>query len=322
MKLLPEPRRLVFKIAFILWAAGGVLGAQESPQAYDSRIRETYSFPFGKDKLALPGNANTENGNFLAPENFPKAEYCGRCHAEAYAQWRQSLHSNSFRTPFYRASVNILRDSKGIEFTRHCDSCHNPIGIVAGALTKNSHVDRSFDADGLTCTTCHSIQRVQPTLGNGSYVMGVPAVMVDENGKRIPGEVLDGEIRAHPERHAQAVMQDFYRTPEFCSACHKANMPNQLNSYKWIRAFTTYDEWQNSKFSKRNPLSFYTADVQTCQNCHMRRMIRSCRKTARKKERSFLIAGRRATRPCLFITASMSNWKKRKSSCDLECIST
>jgi tetratricopeptide (TPR) repeat protein len=66
-------------------------------------------------------------------------------------------------------------------------------------------------------------------------------------------------------------MQDIYRTPEFCSACHKANLPPQLNSYKWIRAFTAFDEWQGSKFSQRNPLTFYSADFTTCQGCHMKR---------------------------------------------------
>ena len=204
------------------------------------------------------------------PGAFPKAEYCGHCHEEAYHQWRQALHSNSFRTPFYRTSVNILIRTKGIEFSRHCDSCHNPIAVLSGALTQDSHVDRSFDQDGLTCTTCHSIQRLQSTSGNGGYVMGVPAVMVDEKGNRIPGEVPFGDILEHPERHSQAVMQPFYRTPEFCAACHKANLPNPLNDYKFIRAFTVYDEWQNSKFSKRNPLTFYSADFTTCQGCHMR----------------------------------------------------
>ena len=72
--------------------------------------------------------------------------------------------------------------TKGIEFTRHCDSCHNPIGVVSGALTQDAKVDRSFDEDGLTCTTCHSIQKLQSTLGNGGFVLGVPSVMVDEKG--------------------------------------------------------------------------------------------------------------------------------------------
>ena len=241
--------------------------------AYDKAIRETYDFSIIHSSLSAPGNAATQSDKFIPPTAFPKAEYCGKCHAEAYSQWRQSLHSNSFREPFYRASVNILRDTKGIQFTRHCDSCHNPISVISGALTKDSQVDRSFDQDGLTCMTCHSIQRVQPTLGNGSFVMGVPAVMVDQNGKPIPGEVPDSEISAHPERHSQAVMKDFLHTPEFCSACHKANLPNPLNGYKFIRAFTAYDEWQNSKFSKRTPLTFYSADMQVCQNCHMQRML-------------------------------------------------
>src|ERR1700689_244859 len=238
---------------------------------YADAIRESYNFPFGTDKPFLPGNPSVEGNDFLQPGAFPNAKYCAHCHQQAYSQWRQALHSNSFHTPFYRTSVNILPRTKGIEYTRHCDSCHNPIGVLAGAMTQNSIVDRSFDADGLTCTTCHSIQRLQSTMGNGGFVMGVPSAMVDEDGKRIPGVVPDDEIMKHPERHSRAVMKDFYRTPEFCAACHKANLPNPLNDYKFIRAFTVYDEWQNSKFSNRNPLTFYQTGFTTCQDCHMAR---------------------------------------------------
>jgi len=239
--------------------------------AYAAKIRETYNFRFGKDKISTPGNAGVQGDDFVPPEVFLSATYCARCHAEAYSQWRQALHSNSFRTPFYRASVNILPRTKGVEFTRHCDSCHNPIGVLTGALTQDSRVDRSFDEDGLTCTTCHSIQKLQSTNGNGGFVMGIPSVMVDEDGNRIPGEVPDDEIRKHPDRHSRAVMQSFYRTAEFCAACHKANLPSPLNDYKFIRAFTVYDEWQNSKFSNRNPLTFYQTSFTTCQDCHMPR---------------------------------------------------
>ena len=240
-------------------------------KAYADKIGQTYTYPFEAGRISLPGNAAVEGNTFLEPSAFPDAAYCGHCHQEAYHEWRQSLHANSFRAPFYRASVNILMRTKGIEYTRHCDSCHNPIGVLSGALTPDAQGDRSFDRDGLTCMTCHSIQSVSSKLGNGSYVMGVPAVMVDEKGNRIPGIVPDAEILAHLDRHAKAVMEDFYHTPEFCSACHKAYFPPQLNDYKWIRAFTAYDEWQNSKFSQRNPLTFYPGDFTTCQGCHMMR---------------------------------------------------
>ena len=240
-------------------------------KAYAEKVSQTYNFAFGKGKLSVPGNGAVEGNTFLQPDAFPNASYCGHCHQEAYHQWQQSLHRNSFRTPFYRASVNILLNTKGIQFTRHCDSCHNPIAVLAGGLTQESLVDRKFDQDGLTCMTCHSIQKVQSTLGNGGYVMGVPAVLVDEKGNRMPGIPPDSEILAHLDRHSKAVMQDLLHKPEFCAACHKANLPKTLNEYKEIRAFTTYDEWQNSKFSQRNPLTFYQGDFTTCQGCHMKR---------------------------------------------------
>jgi Flp pilus assembly protein TadD len=65
-------------------------------------------------------------------------------------------------------------------------------------------------------------------------------------------------------------MKDFYRTSEFCGACHKAALPKMLNGYKWQRAIFLYDEWQQSSFAKQSPLPFYVKDqVSTCQTCHM-----------------------------------------------------
>jgi len=260
--------------AIARWKAKAEQKTQTEREAYNAVVSPTYNFHYGKKNPFTPGNVQVEGDGFLQPGAFPTAEYCGTCHQEAYSQWRQALHSNAFRTPFYRTSVNLLiRDKdRGIAFARHCDSCHNPIGVLGAALTEDSRVDRArFDTDGLTCTTCHSVLGLDSTNGNSSIKMGVPAVMVDENGDRIPGMVPFDMILRHPERHSKAVMHDFLRTPEFCAACHKANLPSPLNDYKFLRAFTSYDEWQQSKFSQRNPLTFYTADFTTCQGCHMKR---------------------------------------------------
>lgn len=239
--------------------------------AYTRKVEQTYTYPFGKGKNFLPGNAGVEGNNFLPPSAFPTAKYCEHCHQAAYHQWRQSLHANAFRSPFYRTSVNILVRTKGVAYARHCDSCHNPIAVVSGMMTPGAQGDRSFDRNGVTCMVCHSIQSAAAREGNGSYVLGVPAVLVDKNGKPIPGIVPDAEIFAHLHRHAEAVMKPFYKSADFCSACHKANLPPELNHYKWIRAFTTYDEWQKSKFSQDTPLTYYTANYADCQDCHMMR---------------------------------------------------
>lgn len=287
-------------------------------ETWNDTVKPSYDFHFGPKAPFLPSNIQVQGQGFLQPGAFPTAEYCGTCHQEAYSEWRQALHSNSFRTPFYRTSVNLLLHDpeRGPAFARHCDSCHNPIAVVAGGLTKDSKVDRGdIDSDGLTCTVCHSVVNVPDPEGNGGLTLGVPAVMVDEKGNRIPGEVPFAEILRHPDRHAQAVMHDFLHKPEFCAACHKANLPATLNDYKFIRAFTTYDEWHDSKFSQRNPLTFYTADFTTCQGCHMKRTTPTLPEYGAKNGTFASHRWLAGIRRCLFTTASRTNSTRQSSSC-------
>jgi Flp pilus assembly protein TadD len=235
------------------------------PQITSQAAKRAYDIP---SSLNITGRGNAES--FLDPKTIPGTSYCGHCHQQAYREWRQSLHANSFRTAFYRASDDLLIEAKGKPASKYCDRCHDPTAVLSGALDPNSKIDRSFDEDGVSCINCHSIESVEPKLGNGSYKMAGPAVMVDEEGNRIPGIVPDAEILAHLDRHKKAVMQDLYRKPKFCSACHKASLPPELNNYKWLRSFTAYDEWQDSMFSHENPLTFYQANYASCQDCHMR----------------------------------------------------
>lgn len=238
---------------------------------FHDNISHRYNFAFGKESPFLPSNAMSYNGQFLSPTSFPTAEYCGHCHKAAYAQWRQSVHSNSFRPPWYLKNVNALIDEKGVQFSRHCEGCHNPVALLSGDLSQGMPVKRPFEQEGITCSTCHSIQSTDTT-GTGSYVMGPPAVLVDENGAPITHPVSDAEILAHLDRHSKAVMRPLYKTAEFCAACHKAAIPSELDDYKWLRAFSVYDEWQGSSFGKQSPLPFYRKDVVSdCQTCHMPR---------------------------------------------------
>ena len=239
--------------------------------AFHEKAAAKYNFRFGKDAPFLPSNARTDNGQFISPKSFYSAEYCGHCHKESHAQWRESAHSNSNRVPYYLKNVGLLNDEKGIEYSRHCEGCHDPIALVSGALTQGAPKKRPYDQDGVTCSVCHAIQKID-TRGTGSYVMGVPAVLLDEQGAPITRAVSDGEILAHLDRHSKAVMKDFYRTSEYCSSCHKAALPKTLNDYKWQRAISLYDEWQASSFAKQSPLPFYVKDsVSTCATCHMQR---------------------------------------------------
>jgi len=238
---------------------------------FHDSVANRYNYAFGKDSPFLPSNATTGNGQFVSPKSFYTAQYCGHCHQEAYHQWRQSAHSNSFRAPWYLKNVNMLIDEKGVQYSRHCEGCHNPVALLSGDLSQGMPKKRPFEDEGITCSTCHSIQSTDAT-GTGSYVMGTPAVLVDEAGAPITRPVSDSEVLAHLDRHSKAVMRPLYQTAEFCAACHKAAIPTTLDNYKWLRAFGLYDEWQAASFTKQSPLPFYRKDTAfTCQSCHMMR---------------------------------------------------
>jgi len=248
---------------------GASTGIAGPTSAFHDSVAARYNYAFGKESPFLPSNATTVNGQFYSPKEFPTAQYCGHCHQEAYHQWRQSVHSNSFRAPWYLKNVNSLIDEKGVQFSRHCEGCHNPVALFSGDLSQGMPKKRPFEDEGVSCSVCHSIVSTDTT-GTGSYVMGIPAVLVDEKGAPITRPVSDAEILANLDRHSKAVMRPLYQTAEYCAACHKAALPRAINDYKWLRAFTVYDEWQGASFTKQSPLPFYRKDtVSTCQTCHM-----------------------------------------------------
>ena len=243
----------------------------DARKAYSDKVASTYDYHWNNNSPFLPSLATTDHGQFIQPSSFQSAEYCGHCHEATYNQWRESAHSNANRAPWYKQNVHLLNAEKGIEFSRHCESCHNPVALLSGDLTKGTPESHSYDTDGVTCSFCHAVQKVD-TRGTGSYTVGVPAVLLDEAGAPILRPVSDGEILAHLDRHSAAVMKPFYKTSEYCAACHKAALPRELTDYKWLRAMSPYDEWQNSSFAKQSPLPFYTkAAVSTCETCHMQR---------------------------------------------------
>src|ERR1044072_733060 len=170
---------LLLMFVFATYFAASLLGnatatttpdSEENQKAYAADIAKTYDFKFGTNPFS-PGNATTTTGTFIPGEMFVPLMRCVTCHTDAHAQWRQSAHGNAFREPFYQKNVKDLQNQKGIEFTRHCESCHNPAALFTGALTKNSKVKRPFDDDGVSWIACHSVQLAN-SRGIGGYVMG------------------------------------------------------------------------------------------------------------------------------------------------------
>ena len=230
------------------------------------RLRPVPPIP---DKIFSPSNSKTESGGLIPVKDFIPAARCGVCHQETHADWSESLHRNAGREPYYKASVNILEKTRGTEFIQHCESCHSPATMFAGALVTGSKETRAMDDEGVTCSVCHSITDVSP-LGTSSFTIRQPYLLLDENGNGIGNEATDAQILANVEDHKRSQMNPVLQKPEFCGSCHKSNAPPELNNYKFIRGYSTYDEWQQSGASRESPLPFYAKDKRIdCRTCHM-----------------------------------------------------
>lgn len=251
-------------------SASGEGEEKAQPQAeYAQLVAKTYDYRFGQNPFA-PSNATSTTGTFIPGSKFISAARCATCHGDTHAQWRQSAHGNAFREPFYQKNVKDIISQKNIAHTRHCESCHNPAALFSGALTdKPSFKKRPFDEEGVSCIACHSIQDVNRR-GIGGYVMGEPALLVKTDGTRLLEDVTDQQILDNVDDHRRAMMRPVLKSPEFCGACHKSQVPKELNDYKFLRAFMVADELQMSSFSKESPHPFYVRDRESCNSCHMK----------------------------------------------------
>src|SRR5215213_9476499 len=220
-----------------------------------------------------PSNSRTVDGQLIPVDQFFPASRCQKCHQDTHAAWSESLHRNAAREPFYRESADILLKTRGIEFTRHCESCHTPVALFSGALDSKAPKQKApfteMDDEGVTCSVCHSIVEARLD-GTGSYTIRRPALLAEEDGTPIYGNFSDADILANIPKHKRAVMRPLLRTPEFCSTCHKVDAPPSLNGYKHIRGFSAYDEWQQSGMSMESATPFYRRDKRMdCRACHM-----------------------------------------------------
>lgn len=248
----------VFATAFLTFAV--------SSHSDSLQVRPTPPKPV---HLFSPSNAKTEDGELIPTKSFIPAARCATCHADTHRQWSESLHRNAVREPYYKASVNILETTRGSEFIQHCESCHAPVSLFSGALITGSKETREMDDEGITCTVCHSITQAD-TLGTSSYTIRKPAMLIKSDGTAIGGEASDQDVLNDIESHKRAMMRPLLKSPEFCGACHKSNAPPELNNYKNIRGYSTYDEWQQSGASHESILPFYKKpERMDCRACHM-----------------------------------------------------
>ncbi len=263
------------------WAAvAAVFGAVMIVwQAQDPR-RWNVEGPASGEQYFFPSLARTASGDFIPERVLLNDAYCKECHEDSHRTWEMSAHRfSSFNNPPYRFSVDNTRkaalDRHGdLQASRFCAGCHDPVVFFAGKFD-----DPDFDTlndpagqAGITCTACHAITHVNSPRGNSDFTIEEPIhypFAFSEN--RTLAWINRQLVKAKPEFHKKVFLKPLHKTPEFCGACHKVHLPEELNDYKWLRGQNHYDSYHLSGVSGHGVQSFYYPEVaeHDCNGCHM-----------------------------------------------------
>ncbi len=215
-----------------------------------------------------------EKYGFVVNDSMGSAT-CARCHAGIVEQWSRSTHRfSSFNNPFYKASVDRIREEEnGKVRSQWCGACHDPVLMFAGKMRDDIDPLWPESQAGLTCLSCHAIDKIHGKEANGNYNIsdGQPSPYLFAGHKSGLGRQLhDMVLKSKPTVHKNRMLKPFFRASEFCMTCHKVSLDTPINNYKWLRGQDDYDAWHNSGVAHNAARTFYEPpNKRSCQDCHM-----------------------------------------------------
>jgi tetratricopeptide (TPR) repeat protein len=277
----------------INWRLGGAIAAGAVVisvlltivQAQDPR-RWNAVGPDAGVQYFFPSLARTASGDFIPARALMQDAYCQRCHQDVHESWSNSVHRfASFNNPAYLFSVRNTREKAlardgDVQAARFCAGCHDPVPFFSGAFDDPQFDDVGHPTAqaGITCSVCHAVTNINSPRGNADYTieepLHYPFAYATSPALRWVNETL---VKAKPEFHRKTFLKPLHRTAEFCGACHKVHLPEELNGYRWLRGQNHYDSFLLSGVSGHGIRSFYYPEAAepNCNGCHMPTVVSS-----------------------------------------------
>jgi hypothetical protein len=246
-----------------------VLTLAYSGTKYQNKFPSDYSYPFGKDRPFAPSLAHTSTNGAFDPRSLAGSESCGAsgCHIEIYKEWKTSAHRYSAMDPIFQGIQGVMAKQNGPESTRYCGGCHDPISLFSGS--KNIFVEKltgqlGYD-EGVSCLACHSIQKTD-IQGNANYTIWQPTDYLWQwsSDHTLGAMARNFLIRSWPSPHNR-LSKRMFKKPEYCAACHKQFIDQEVNRVGWVQLQNQYDNWAASHWNKKGDPK---ATVE-CRECHM-----------------------------------------------------
>jgi len=235
---------------------------------YVNEFPEDYSYIYGEDRPFAPSLAVTASGGAYAAESLANSESCGTagCHSEILAEWKPSAHRYSAMDPLFQKVQSVMAEQNGPESTRYCGGCHDPISLFSGR--KNIYSEELTGEhgyqEGVSCLACHGVRETD-LQGNANYVITqTPAYLWQWKMEGLGKRAGDFLIRTYPDQH-KLLSKRMFKTPEYCAACHKQFIDQEVNRVGWVQLQNQYDNWKASHwYTEGDP-----ERTVECRECHM-----------------------------------------------------
>ena len=265
-------RFAIGSLSFALALAVPVLVAvalYRAPRLTNSLPRD-YSYLFGTTRPFAPSLATTTTNAAFDSRTLAGSASCGTsgCHRQIYDEWSTSAHRYAAMDPAFQKVQSVMGEQNGPESTRYCGGCHDPISLFSG--TKNIFTKDLTNLagykEGVSCVACHAI-RSTDVKGNAAYVISQPTRYIfelDSTGA-LGRSVSNFLIRAYPRHHVETLQRKMFKSPEFCAACHKQFIDEEINKVGWVQLQNQYDNWRKSRWNQPHQ----PAKTIECRECHM-----------------------------------------------------
>lgn len=235
---------------------------------YVNEFPADYHFLHGTNRPFAPSLAKTDTGGAFDERTFAGSRTCGTagCHEQIVEEWLPSAHRYAAMDPVFQGIQKVMADQNSPESTRYCAGCHDPISLFSG--TKNIFTEKltgvhGYD-EGISCLGCHAIRETD-VKGNAAYSVTQPNEYLwqwQTNGLgRLARDFL---IRTYPREHNRLSKRAF-KQAEYCAACHKQFIDQEVNRVGWVQLQNQYDNWAASHWNVKGDA---TKTIE-CRECHM-----------------------------------------------------
>ena len=235
---------------------------------FNNLLPKDYSYIYGTNRPFAPSLARTDSGGAFDERSLAGSVSCGTagCHSQILQEWKPSAHRYAAMDTVFQGIQTVMAKQNGPESTRYCGGCHDPISLFSG--TKNIFAETLTGLpgyqEGISCLACHAIRETD-LKGNANYTMTQPEPYLWQWKDKGLGRVArDFLIRTYPEEHAK-LSKRMFKKPEYCAACHKQFIDQEVNRVGWVQLQNQYDNWAASHWNHKGD----TKKTVECRECHM-----------------------------------------------------